>query len=183
MSRIGKLPVEIPGGVQVDLNGSNVRVKGPKGELQRTFSPLIGIKMENNQLVITRESDNPAERALHGTTRALLANMVHGVSQGFEVVLEVEGVGYRAEMEGKNLALYVGYSHPVKVEPPEGITFESDSKTRQIKVIGYDKQMVGQIAANIRNVRPPEPYHGKGLHYLGEYVRRKAGKAGKGAAK
>lgn len=183
MSRIGKLPVEIPGGVQVDLNGSNVRVKGPKGELQRTFSPLIGIKMdaERNQLVITRKSDNPAERALHGTTRALLANMVHGVSQGFEIVLEVEGVGYRAEMEGKNLALYVGYSHPVKVEPPEGITFEADQKTRQIKVMGYDKQMVGQIAANIRNVRPPEPYHGKGLHYLGEYVRRKAGKAGKGA--
>lgn len=185
MSRIGKLPVEIPGGVQVDLNGSNVRVKGPKGELQRTFSPLIGIEMdtERNQLVITRKSDNPAERALHGTTRALLANMVHGVSQGFEVVLEVEGVGYRAEMEGKTLALYVGYSHPVKVEPPEGITFEADQKTRQIKVMGYDKQMVGQIAANIRNVRPPEPYHGKGLHYLGEYVRRKAGKAGKGAVK
>ncbi len=183
MSRIGRLPVVIPSGVQVDVKGSNVRVKGPKGELQRTFSGLVGISMENNQLVITRKSDDPAERAMHGTTRALLANMVQGVSKGFEVVLEVEGVGYRAEMEGKNLALYVGYSHPVKVEPPAGISFEADQKTRQIKVLGYDKETVGQVAANIRNIRPPEPYHGKGLHYLGEHIRRKAGKAGKGAAK
>ncbi len=181
MSRIGRLPVEIPGGVQVNVKGSDVHVKGPKGELQRTFSPLIGIAMENNQLVITRNSDNPAERALHGTTRAVLANMVHGVSQGFQVVLEVEGVGYRAEMEGKNLMLYVGYSHPVRMEPPAGISFETDAKTRQIKVLGFDKETVGQVAANIRKVRPPEPYHGKGLRYLGERVRRKAGKAGKGA--
>lgn len=181
MSRIGRLPVEIPGGVQVNLNGSDVHVKGPKGELQRTFSPLIGIALENNQLVITRNSDNPAERALHGTTRAVLANMVHGVSKGFQVVLEVEGVGYRAEMEGKNLMLYVGYSHPVRMEPPAGISFETDAKTHQIKVLGFDKENVGQVAANIRKVRPPEPYHGKGLRYLGERVRRKAGKAGKGA--
>lgn len=183
MSRIGRLPVEIPGGVQVELNGSNVRVKGPKGELQREFSPIIGIKMdaERNQLVISRNSENPAERALHGTTRAVLANMVHGVSKGFDVVLEVEGVGYRAEMEGKNLALYVGYSHPVKMQPPVGIEFGVDQKTRQIKVSGFDKEMVGQVAANIRQVRPPEPYHGKGLRYQGERVRRKAGKAGKGA--
>jgi len=181
VSRIGRLPVEIPGGVQVNLNGSDVHVKGPKGELQRTFSPLIGIALENNQLVITRNSDNPAERALHGTTRAVLANMVHGVSKGFQVVLEVEGVGYRAEMEGKNLMLYVGYSHPVKMEPPAGISFETDAKTHQIKVLGFDKENVGQVAANIRKVRPPEPYHGKGLRYLGERVRRKAGKAGKGA--
>jgi large subunit ribosomal protein L6 len=183
VSRIGRLPVEIPGGVQVELNGSNVRVKGPKGELQRVFSPMIGIKMdaERNQLVITRNSENPAERALHGTTRAVLANMVHGVSKGFDVVLEVEGVGYRAEMEGKNLALYVGYSHPVKMEPPAGIEFAVEQKTRQIKVSGFDKEMVGQVAANIREVRPPEPYHGKGLRYKGERVRRKAGKAGKGA--
>lgn len=181
MSRIGRLPVEIPGGVQVNVKGSDVHVKGPKGELQRTFSPLIGIAMENNQLVITRNSDNPAERALHGTTRAVLANMVHGVSQGFQVVLEVEGVGYRAEMDGKNLMLYVGYSHPVRMEPPAGISFETDAKTRQIKVLGFDKETVGQVAANIRKVRPPEPYHGKGLRYLGERVRRKAGKAGKGA--
>ena len=183
MSRIGRLPVEIPGGVTVDVKGSNVRVKGPKGELQRVFSPLIEIAMEKNELVIKRNSDNPAERALHGTTRAVLANMVHGVSKGFEVVLEVDGVGYRAEMEGKNLSLFVGYSHPVKIEPPAGISFETDLKTRQIKVLGFDKELVGQIAANIRKVRPPEPYHGKGLHYLGEHIRRKAGKAGKGAAK
>ena len=181
MSRIGRMPVDIPGSVKVDLQGSLVTVKGPKGELQRSFSPLIGIALENNQLVITRKSDNPAERALHGTTRAVLANMIHGVSNGFEVVLEVEGVGYRAEMEGKNLVLHVGYSHPVKMEPPAGIAFETDAKTRSIKVTGFDKEQVGQTAANIRKVRPPEPYHGKGLRYRGERVRRKAGKAGKGA--
>ncbi len=183
MSRIGRMPVVIPSGVTVDLKGTNVHVKGPKGEMQRTFSNLIGISLETNQLVITRNSDLPAERALHGTTRAVLANMVHGVSQGFQVVLEIDGVGYRAEMQGKNLALYVGYSHPVVMEPPAGISFEADAKTRQVKVLGYDKELVGQIAANIRKVRPPEPYHGKGIHYLGERIRRKAGKAGKGAAK
>ncbi|MCL4275099.1 MAG: 50S ribosomal protein L6 [Anaerolineales bacterium] len=181
MSRIGRLPVEIPNGVQVELTGSKVRIKGPKGEMQREFSSLIGIKMEDNQLNITRNSDNPEERALHGTTRAVLANMVHGVSQGFEVILEVEGVGYRAEMEGSKLALFVGYSHPIKIDPPSGISFETDAKTRQIKVKGFDKELVGQVAANVRKVRPPEPYHGKGLRYLGERVRRKAGKAGKGA--
>jgi len=181
VSRIGRLPVEIPSGVQVDVKGVSVRVKGPKGEMQRLFSNLVGITMQNNQLMITRKSDDPAERALHGTTRAVLANMVHGVSKGFEVVLEVEGVGYRAELEGKNLALFVGYSHPVKIVPPAGISFEADQKTRQIKVLGFDKELVGQIAANIRKVRPPEPYHGKGLRYLGEHIRRKAGKAGKGA--
>jgi len=181
MSRIGRLPVEIPGGVQVDVKGANVRVKGPKGELQRTFSSSIDIKMDGNVLNITRKSEEASERALHGTTRAVLANMVHGVSKGFEVVLEVEGVGYRAEMEGKNLALFVGYSHPVKVEPPVGVSFDVDTKTRQIKVMGFDKELVGQIAANVRSVRPPEPYHGKGLRYAGERIRRKAGKAGKGS--
>jgi len=181
VSRIGRLPVDIPSGVQVDVNGSSIRVKGPKGELQRVFSNLIGIKMENNQLNITRNSEDPAERALHGTTRAVLANMIHGVSKGFEVILEVEGVGYRAEMEGKKLALFVGYSHPVRMEPPTGVSFEVDQKTRQIKVLGFDKELVGQVAANVRKVRPPEPYHGKGIRYLGERVRRKAGKAGKGA--
>ncbi len=180
MSRIGRLPVEIPGGVQVDVNGSTVRVKGPKGELQRMFSNLLEIKMENNQLEITRKSEEAAERALHGTTRAVLANMIHGVSKGHQTVLEVEGVGYRAEMEGKTLALFVGYSHPVKIEPPAGISFEVDTKTRQIKVAGFDKELVGQIASNIRSVRPPEPYHGKGIRYQGERIRRKAGKAGKG---
>ncbi len=183
MSRIGRLPVDIPSGVTVDVKGNSVRVKGPRGELLQSFSPSIGIALESNRLLITRKSDEPAERALHGTTRALLANMMHGVSKGFQVVLEVEGVGYRAEMEGKNLTLYVGYSHPVKIEPPAGIAFEADQKSRQIKVSGFDKQLVGQVAANIRKVRPPEPYHGKGLRYLGEHVRHKAGKAGKGAVK
>ena len=181
MSRIGRLPVVVPGGVQVNVQGSNVQIKGPKGELQRTFSSLIGIKLENNQVVVTRNSDNPEERALHGTTRAVIANMMHGVSSGFNVVLEIEGVGYRPEMEGKTLVLHVGYSHPVKVEPPAGIVFEVDLKTRQIKVTGFDREVVGQTAAEIRGVRPPEPYHGKGIRYAGEKVRRKAGKAGKGA--
>jgi len=180
VSRVGRMPVEIPSGVQVDIKGSNVHVKGPKGELKRTFSPLVGIKMDGNVITVERRSDAPAERALHGTTRAVLANMVYGVSTGFEVVLEVEGVGYRAEINGKNLVLHVGYSHPVEMEPPEGISFEADARTRQIKVMGYDKEVVGQIAANVRNVRPPEPYHGKGIRYAGEHIRRKAGKAGKG---
>jgi large subunit ribosomal protein L6 len=173
--------VAVPSGVQVNVQGSNIHIKGPKGELKRSFSPLVEIAMENNQVVVTRKSDNAEERALHGTTRAVIANMIQGVSSGFTVVLEVEGVGYRAEMEGKNLALHVGYSHPVKVEPPAGIAFEVDLKTRQIKVSGYDREVIGQTAAEIRGVRPPEPYHGKGIRYSGEKIRRKAGKAGKGA--
>jgi large subunit ribosomal protein L6 len=175
------MPVVIPAGVQIDLKGSNVSVKGPKGELKRTFSPLIGIAMENGQIVITRNSDQPAERALHGTTRAVLANMIYGVSTGFERILEIDGVGYRAEMNGKNLVLNMGYSHPVEMEPPAGISFDVEPKTRLVYVRGFDKELVGQTAANIRNVRPPEPYHGKGLHYQGEKIRRKAGKAGKAA--
>ncbi|RPI91115.1 MAG: 50S ribosomal protein L6 [Chloroflexi bacterium] len=181
MSRIGRLPVAVPSGVQINVQGSDVHVKGPKGELKRTFSSLIGIEMDNGQVVVTRKSDHPKERALHGTTRAVIANMVHGVSTGFTVVLEVDGVGYRAELQGKDLALFVGYSHPVKFPPPDGISFEVDLKTRQIKVLGYDREVVGQTAAEIRRVRPPEPYHGKGIRYLGEKIRRKAGKAGKGA--
>ena len=181
MSRIGRLPVEVPGSVQVNVQGSDVHVKGPKGELKRTFSNLIGISLEDGQVMITRKSDHPSERALHGTTRAVIANMVRGVSTGFEIALGIEGVGYRAEMQGKDLALFVGYSHPVKVEPPNGISFEVELKTRQIKVLGYDREVVGQTAAEIRGVRPPEPYHGKGIRYVGEKIRRKAGKAGKGA--
>jgi large subunit ribosomal protein L6 len=173
--------VAVPNGVQINVQGSDVHVKGPKGEMKRTFSPQIGIALENGELVITRKSDDPKERALHGTTRAVLANMVHGVSSGFETVLEVQGVGYRAELQGKDLALFVGYSHPVKMTPPNGISFEVDLKTRQIKVLGYDRELVGQTASEIRRVRPPEPYHGKGIRYLGEKIRRKAGKAGKGA--
>ena len=180
MSRVGRLPVVVPPGVQVDIKGSHVRVKGPKGELDRVFSPLIGIKLDNNEIQVTRNSDAPQERALHGTTRALINNMVHGVSQGFEIVLEIEGVGYRSELNGKNLVLYVGYSHPVEIEPPDGIAFEADAKSRQVKVMGHNKEQVGQVAANIRKVRPPEPYHGKGIRYAGERIRRKAGKSGKG---
>jgi large subunit ribosomal protein L6 len=181
MSRIGRLPVAVPNGVQVNVQGSDVHVKGPKGELKRSFSPRMEIAMENGEVVIKRKSDAAAERALHGTTRAVIANMVRGVSTGFEVLLQVEGVGYRAELKGKDLALFVGYSHPVTMQPPAGISFEVDQKTRQIKVLGYDREVVGQTAAEIRRVRPPEPYHGKGIRYVGEKIRRKAGKAGKGA--
>jgi large subunit ribosomal protein L6 len=180
VSRIGRMPVALPSGVQVEIQGSDVMVKGPKGQLKRAFSPSIGISLENGQLVIQRNSDLPAERALHGTTRAVIANMVNGVSAGFERALEVEGVGYRAEMNGKKLILHVGYSHPVEIDPPQGIAFDVDTKTRVIKVMGIDKEQVGQVAADIRKVRPPEPYHGKGLRYAGERIRRKAGKAGKG---
>ena len=179
MSRIGRMPVVVPNGVKVDIKGSMVSVNGPKGTLERTFSPSISIMLENGQILITRSSDAPSERALHGTTRAVLNNMVHGVSAGFERILEYEGVGYRAEMSGPKLVLYLGYSHPIEVEPPSGISFEVDAKTRQVTVRGYNKEDVGQTAANIRELRPPEPYHGKGLHYLGERIRRKPGKSGK----
>ena len=180
MSRIGRMPVVIPNDVQVDIKGSNVLVKGPKGELKRTFSSQINLAMEEGQIVVSRKSDIPSERALHGTTRAVLANMVQGVNAGFERVLEIEGVGYRAEIVEENLVLYVGYSHPVEIKPPVGISFEVDTKTRQIKVLGIDNEKVGQMASDIRKVRPPEPYHGKGIRYAGEHIRRKAGKSGKG---
>jgi len=179
VSRIGRLPIAVPAGVQVELNGTFVKVKGPKGEMQRTFSPLIEMALENGLVTVTRRSDVPTERALHGTTRAVLNNMIRGVSTGFERILEWDGVGYRAEMSGANLVLHMGYSHPVTMEPPKGVSFEVDAKTRQIKVKGFDKEEVGQVAADIRNVRPVEPYLGKGLHYLGEKIRRKAGKSGK----
>lgn len=180
MSRIGRMPITVPAGVQVDIKGTDVKVKGPKGELQRSFSPLIGIALENGQVTVTRNSEIALERALHGTTRAVLNNMIQGVSAGFTVILEWDGVGYRAEINGKTLMLHMGYSHPIPVEPPMGISFDVDAKTRQIKVSGYDKEVVGQVAADIRKVRPVEPYLGKGLHYLGEKIRRKAGKSGKG---
>lgn len=180
MSRIGRLPVTIPESVTVDIKGSEVRVKGPKGELVRTFLPEMGIKLENNQVLVTRSSDAPAQRALHGTTRALLQNMVTGVSTGFTTELEVDGVGYRVEMDGNKLVLYVGYSHPFIIDPPAGISFEVDSKTRLVKVNGSDNEVIGQLASDIRKIRPPEPYLGKGIRYKGEKIRRKAGKAGKG---
>ncbi len=183
MSRVGRLPVTVPSGVQVDIQGLNVRVKGPKGSLERTFPQGVTFQMEDGHVVVTRESDAPTVRAMHGTARALINNMVSGVSTGFTRVLEIDGVGYRAEMSGKNLVLYVGYSHPVEMTPPDGISFDVDAKTRQIKVSGFDKELVGQIAANIRSIRPPEPYHGKGIRYAGEKIRRKAGKSGKGKGK
>ena len=179
MSRVGRLPIEVPAGVDIKINGSYVKVKGPKGELEWTFSSDMSIKQEGSEIVVERPSDQPVHRALHGTTRALINNMVVGVSKGFERILEIEGVGYRAELDGKNLIINVGFSHPVVVEPPEGIAFDVDMKVRQIKVSGYNKQTVGQVAANIRKLRPPEPYKGKGIRYQGEYVRRKPGKAGK----
>ncbi len=179
MSRIGRLPVVVPKGVDVQIKGSHVRVKGPKGELQRTFPAAMEITLNEGVIEVKRPSDERTHRSLHGMTRALINNMVVGVHTGFERVLEINGVGYRAELDGKNLVLYVGYSHPVVVEPLSGITFDVDSRTRQIKVQGYDKELVGQVAANIRKVRPPEPYKGKGIKYLEEKIRRKAGKAGK----
>jgi len=179
VSRIGRMPVEVPQGVEVEIKGSHVRVKGPKGQLEHTFPAAMDISMEDGQIAVKRPSDEGRHRALHGMTRALVNNMVVGVTQGFEKVLEVNGVGYRAELKGKNLILNVGYSHPVEVKPPNGIAFEVDTRTRQIKIQGYDKAVVGQITADIRKVRPPEPYKGKGIKYLDERIRRKAGKAGK----
>ena len=179
MSRIGRLPVVVPAGVQVDIKGSKVHVKGPKGELERIFSPDISITMDEGVIGVQRDSDEPSIRALHGTTRALINNMVEGVHTGFTVTLRVEGVGYRAELDDDTLTLHVGYSHAVVVEPPDGVNFEVDTKTRIIKVHGYNKEIVGQVAADIRKKRPPEPYKGKGIRYENERVRRKAGKSGK----
>jgi len=173
------MPITIPPGVQVEVKGSHVRVKGPKGELERTFPPEVTISLEDGLIRVSRPADDNRHRALHGMARALIHNMVVGVSAGFERVLEVNGVGYRAEMDGEKLVLYVGYSHPVVVEPPPGIAFETDVRTRQIKVKVYDKELVGQVAANLREVRPPEPYKGKGIKYIEEKIRHKAGKAGK----
>ncbi|MCB0210600.1 MAG: 50S ribosomal protein L6 [Anaerolineae bacterium] len=180
MSRIGKLPVTIPNGVSVDINKNTVTVKGPKGELTRDFLPEIKVAQEDGNIVVTRNSDHRTHRSKHGLTRALLNNMVVGVSTGFKRQLQIEGVGYRAAVEGKNLVLNVGYSHPVVFEPPEGISFEvPDRAGREIIVSGIDKEVVGEISARIRRTRPPEPYKGKGIRYAGEQVRRKAGKAGK----
>lgn len=178
MSRVGKSPVNVPGSVEVNIQGTEVQVKGPKGEMKRDFSPILGIRLEDGKILVQRSSEEPLARALHGTTRALIQNMVTGVSEGFTKVLEIDGVGYRAEMQGSNLVLYVGYSHPVVVEPPAGITFDVETRVRQVKVMGIDKEQVGQVASEVRKVRPPEPYMGKGIRYQGERIRRKAGKSG-----
>ena len=179
MSRVGRLPIEVPNGVDVEIKGTSIRVKGPKGELSHTFPPVVEITLEDGVLEVKRLSEEKFHRSMHGTARAVISNMVEGVTKGFEKILEIHGVGYRAEMQGTKLVLSLGYSHPIEVDPPEGVTFEVLDRNNVIKVAGYDKQVVGQIAAEIRGMRPVEPYKGKGLRYRGEYVRRKAGKAGK----
>lgn len=178
MSRIGNKVVVIPAGVTVTQNGNDVTVKGPKGELTRTFVDVITMNIEGNEVTFTRPNDNKENRALHGTMRANFNNMVVGVSEGFEKVLELIGVGYRAQLQGSKLVLSVGYSHPVEFEAPAGVTIEVPANTKVI-VKGANKEHVGELAANIRGVRPPEPYKGKGIRYEGEHVRRKEGKTGK----
>lgn len=179
MSRIGRMPVVVPEGVEVKIEGSHVRMQGPKGELERSFRPEMSINFQEGVITVERPSDEPQMRAFHGLTRALLNNMVVGVSEGFEKTLQIEGVGYRPEIEGETLVLHLGFSHLVNVPAPSGITFDVDTRARLVKVQGIDKELVGRVAADIRKIRPPEPYKGKGIRYLGEYVRRKAGKAGK----
>lgn len=180
MSRIGKLPIPVPDGVEVRVDGSSVTVKGPKGELRRSFDPDMSMSVEDGEVRVTRATDAARNRALHGLTRSLIANMVVGVSEGYERALEIHGVGYRAEQRGNALVLNVGFSHPVEIKPPEGVEVTAETPTL-IRVKGIDKEKVGQLAAEIRMVRPPEPYKGKGIRYQGEYVRRKAGKATAGA--
>jgi large subunit ribosomal protein L6 len=175
MSRIGKRPIEVPSGVTVTVDPGRVTVHGPKGELRQVVPTRIAIAQEEGTIVVTRPTERGEDRALHGLTRTLVANMVDGVTKGFEKRLELQGVGYRASLHGTDLELLVGYSHPVKIKPRQGIEFEVPTQT-QIVVRGIDKQLVGQTAAEIRKVRPPEPYKGKGIRYEGEYVRRKVGK-------
>ena len=177
MSRVGNAPIEIPGGVSVEVEGSRVTVKGPKGDLQHTLPDRIALSVEDGVLTVTRSGEDRDAKALHGLTRALLANMVTGVSAGFQKELQTVGVGYRAALNGAVLELQVGYSHPVHLEAPEGVEFEVPEPTR-IVVRGIDKAKVGQAAADIRAVRPPEPYKGKGIRYSNETIRRKTGKAG-----
>ena len=179
MSRIGRKPIPIPAGVDVTLAGTHVTVKGPKGTLERDLVPDITVSREGDELLVTRPSDQRQHRALHGLTRSLVSNMVVGVSDGFAKDLEIVGVGYRATAQGPNrIELALGFSHPVHVDAPDGITFEVPAPTR-ITVRGSDKELVGQVAANIRKIRKPEPYKGKGVRYAGERILRKAGKAGK----
>ena len=182
-SRIGKRPIEIPSGVQVAREGTSIRVKGPKGELSMALGYGVEVQVEPKEIVVTQVSGGKQALAMHGTTRALLANMVAGVTQGFSKTLEIVGTGYRAQMAGKKLTLQIGYSHPIEFEPPAGISITVEGPTKMI-VSGASKELVGQVAANIREFRSPEPYKGKGIRYTGEYIRRKAGKAagGKGAA-
>lgn len=180
MSRIGIMPISVPDGVKVDVVGNQVTVVGPKGNLSRGFHPDMKIALEESQLTVRRPTDQQHHKALHGLTRVLLNNMVVGVTEGFQKRLEIQGVGYRVDLQGDgSLLLQLGFSHPVRIAAPEGIQFEVDARTKVITVSGVDKELVGQVAAEIRAWRPPEPYKGKGIRYVGEHVRRKAGKAGK----
>lgn len=179
MSRIGKMPIAIPAGVEVTLNGNDITVKGPKGTLSRTVHSNMAVNMEGNVITVTRPNDEKENRALHGLTRSLIANMVEGVSNGYKKELEINGIGYRAEKQGKDLVLTIGFSHKVVMTEIDGITIEVPSPNKVV-ISGPDKQKVGQFAANIREKRPPEPYKGKGIKYVDEYIRRKEGKAGKG---
>jgi large subunit ribosomal protein L6 len=178
MSRIGKKPVPVPAGVDISITGQTVAVKGPRGSLERTFTDRVDLTIEDGTVLVARKDDARESRALHGLSRALLANMVIGVAEGFRRELSIVGVGYRAALKGSGIELQLGFSHPVQVTAPEGISFEVPEPTRVI-VSGIDKEQVGQVAADIRKLRPPEPYKGKGVRYLNEQVRRKAGKAGK----
>ena len=178
MSRIGNKIVVLPAGVEIKQDGNDITVKGPKGELKRTFSSDIKMNIEGNEVTFTRPNDSKEMKTIHGTTRANFNNMVVGVSEGFQKALELIGVGYLAQLQGKKLVLNVGYSHPVEIEAPAGIEIEVPSNTSVI-IKGSDKEVVGELAANIRGVRPPEPYKGKGIRYVGEFVRRKEGKTGK----
>jgi len=178
MSRIGLRPIELPEGVEVKIDGNTVTVKGPKGELTKTLHEDMNIKNEDNTVVIERPNDLKEYRSLHGTTRSLIANMVEGVSKGFEKKLEIIGVGYRAQKQGNKVVINAGYSHPVEIEPQDGIEIDVPKNT-ELTVKGIDKELVGAVAANIRSIRLPEPYKGKGIRYAGEYVRRKEGKTAK----
>ncbi len=178
MSRIGKAPINIPSGVEISVEGREVSVKGPKGTLKRTLVDRISVNIEDGVLNVVRQDDQRETRALHGLSRALLANMVTGVSEGYKKTLEINGVGYRAVMKGTGLEMQLGFSHPVEISAPEGVTFEVPEPTK-ILISGIDKELVGQVASDIRKVRPPEPYKGKGIRYQGEHVRRKVGKAGR----
>jgi large subunit ribosomal protein L6 len=182
MSRIGKLPVTLPKGVDVTLNGQQVSVKGPKGELRRTFHPLVKVDRADGTLTVVRANESQQAKALHGLSRSLLANMVTGVATGYTRDLEISGTGYRATLAGKKLQLALGYSHPIEIDPPAGISFALETP-QKVRVAGADKEVVGEIAAKIRALRVPDRYKAKGVKYAGEYIRRKAGKAGKVGAK
>jgi large subunit ribosomal protein L6 len=182
MSRIGRLPIAVPSGVDVTIDGRKVTVKGPKGELSRELHPDMAVRREDATIVVSRPTEQKHHRQLHGLTRTLVNNMVVGVTTGYRKGLEITGVGYRAALVGRKLQLSLGYSHPIEIEPPAGITFELENPTR-LAVVGIDKELVGQMAARVRSSRKPEPYKGKGVKYAGERIRRKAGKAGKIGAK